>query len=58
MFAWLQSVGGVADHELRRTFNCGVGMVLIAKPENVERALAALRAAGETAFVCGKVAAV
>jgi phosphoribosylformylglycinamidine cyclo-ligase len=58
VFAWMQSVAGIADHELRRTFNCGVGMVLIAKPENVERALAALRAAGETAFVCGKVAAV
>jgi phosphoribosylformylglycinamidine cyclo-ligase len=58
VFAWMQSVAGIADLELRRTFNCGVGMVLIAKPENVERALAALRAAGETAFVCGKVAAV
>ena len=29
VFAWLQQTGGVAEHELRRTFNCGVGMVLV-----------------------------
>ena len=33
VFAWLQAVGGVSDHEMRRTFNCGVGFILIVKAE-------------------------
>ena len=56
VFAWLQEMGGVADHELRRTFNCGVGFILIVSPENAEPVLAALLNAGETAFVCGQLA--
>ncbi len=56
VFAWLQQAGGVADHELRRTFNCGVGFVLIVKPRHVEAVLAGLLEAGETAFVCGQLA--
>ena len=55
VFAWLQQVGGVADHELRRTFNCGVGFVLIVKPRHAEAVLAGLMDAGETAFVCGQL---
>ena len=57
VFAWLQEAGGVADAEMRRTFNCGVGMVLIVSPPNAEPVLAALLNAGETAFVCGEIAA-
>jgi len=57
VFAWLQETGGVADHELRRTFNCGVGFVLIVAAENVEPVLAALLNAGETAFACGQLQA-
>jgi phosphoribosylaminoimidazole synthetase len=56
VFEWLQQVGGVADHELRRTFNCGVGFMLIVKPKNAEAVLAGLLQAGETAFVCGQLA--
>ena len=55
LFAWLQSVGGVAEHELRRTFNCGVGFLLIVSPRNVEAVLGALLDAGESAFVCGEL---
>jgi phosphoribosylaminoimidazole synthetase len=55
VFAWLQEVGGVADHEMRRTFNCGVGFVLITAPENAEPVLASLLNAGEQAFVCGQL---
>jgi phosphoribosylformylglycinamidine cyclo-ligase len=57
VFAWLRQVGGVTDHELRRTFNCGVGMMLIAKPDKAEAVLAALKTAGETAFTCGELVA-
>ena len=56
VFAWMQSVGGVSDHELRRTFNCGVGLVLIVKPDKAATVLSALLAAGETTFVCGELA--
>ena len=55
VFAWLQQVGGVSDHEMRRTFNCGVGFMLIVAPQDAEPVLAALLNAGETAFVCGQL---
>jgi phosphoribosylformylglycinamidine cyclo-ligase/phosphoribosylamine--glycine ligase/phosphoribosylglycinamide formyltransferase/phosphoribosylformylglycinamidine cyclo-ligase len=57
VFAWLQQTGGVADHELRRTFNCGVGFMLITAAADAEPVLAALLNAGENAFVCGELAA-
>jgi phosphoribosylaminoimidazole synthetase len=55
VFQWLQSAGGVSDHEMRRTFNCGVGFILIVAPENAEPVLEALLNAGEAAFVCGQL---
>ncbi|HEX4182019.1 MAG TPA: phosphoribosylformylglycinamidine cyclo-ligase [Caulobacteraceae bacterium] len=55
VFQWLQKTGGVSDHELRRTFNCGVGYVLIVGSTRAEPVLAALLNAGETAFVCGQL---
>ena len=57
VFAWLQSVGGVVDHEMRRTFNCGVGFVVITSPENAGPVLAALINVGEDAFICGELRA-
>ena len=57
VFAWLQEVGGVAESEMRRTFNCGVGMVLIVGAEDAPSVLEALLAAGEDAFICGELAA-
>jgi len=57
VFHWLQEVGGVAEHELRRTFNCGVGFILVVAPQDAEPVLAALLNAGETAFVCGELTA-
>jgi phosphoribosylaminoimidazole synthetase len=56
VFAWLQSVGNVADHELRRTFNCGIGFMLIVAPNDAQAVLAALLNAGENAFICGELA--
>jgi phosphoribosylformylglycinamidine cyclo-ligase len=57
VFGWLRQTGGVSDHEMRRTFNCGVGFLLIVKPDRAEPVLAALLNAGETAFVCGQLVA-
>lgn len=57
IFNWLQSQGNLSSHELRRTFNCGIGMVLCVSPAECERALALLEAQGETAWVMGEVVA-
>jgi phosphoribosylformylglycinamidine cyclo-ligase len=58
VFAWLAETGGVAQDEMRRTFNCGLGMVLIVGPEDAPMVLDALLAAGEDAFICGQLTAV
>jgi len=55
VFNWLQQAGGVADEEMRRTFNCGVGLMIVVAPEDVEPVLAALLNGGEDAFVCGEL---
>jgi phosphoribosylformylglycinamidine cyclo-ligase len=58
VFAWLQETGGVSDHELRRTFNCGVGLMLIVAPDDLPDVLEGLVRDGEDAFVIGELAAV
>ena len=57
VFDWLQRTGGVEDHELRRTFNCGVGLMLIVSPEDLPDVLEGLVRAEEDAFVIGELAA-
>jgi phosphoribosylformylglycinamidine cyclo-ligase len=56
VFDWLQREGGITDHELRRTFNCGVGFLLIVGKDQAQEALMALLDAGEDAFICGELA--
>jgi phosphoribosylaminoimidazole synthetase len=56
VFEWLQATGGVADQEMRRTFNCGVGLVLIVKPDNIAVVLESFAREGEDAFVIGDLA--
>ncbi|MDH5765764.1 MAG: phosphoribosylformylglycinamidine cyclo-ligase [Gammaproteobacteria bacterium] len=55
LFQWLQQQGNVAQAEMYRTFNCGVGMVLIVDGEDTEQALELLNASGETAWKIGEV---
>ena len=57
VFQWLQETGGVADHEMRRTFNCGIGLMLVVDPTEAAAVLAALLNAGEDALVIGELAA-
>ena len=57
IFQWLQEQGGVAEAEMRRTFNCGVGLVVCIAADDAERAQAILRAAGETVWPLGHIAA-
>ena len=40
LFRWLQERGGIEDAEMRRTFNCGVGLVAVLDPSQVEAAMA------------------
>ncbi|MDP2261156.1 MAG: phosphoribosylformylglycinamidine cyclo-ligase [Caulobacter sp.] len=56
VFQWLQATGGISEHEMRRTFNCGVGLLLIVGKDAAPEVLAALLEAGEDAFVCGELA--
>ena len=55
LFQWLQREGGVAEEEMHRVFNCGIGMVLVVAPQDAARACEMLRAAGETVHVIGTV---
>ncbi|MGH8671689.1 MAG: phosphoribosylformylglycinamidine cyclo-ligase [Burkholderiales bacterium] len=55
LFGWLREAGNVPEHEMHRTFNCGIGMVLVTGPENAPAALALLQAAGERAWAIGSI---
>ena len=57
LFDWLQREGQVADDEMHRVFNCGIGMVLIVGPGDAEAALAQLHEAGEGAYQIGTIVA-
>jgi len=55
LFEWLQREGGVADEEMHRVFNCGIGMAVVIAPEDAEAAVRALSGAGETVFQIGRI---
>src|SRR5690606_19227288 len=55
LFDWLREHGQIADAEMHRVFNCGIGMVVIVAAGDADRAIAYLAAAGETAWRIGEV---
>ena len=55
LFQWLQNEGAVADSEMHRVFNCGIGMVVVVAREDASRALRILHDAGEPALVIGAI---
>ncbi len=57
IFGWLAATGGVQPQEMLRTFNCGVGMVVIASPEKSVEVIDVLKASGETVVSLGTVTA-
>lgn len=57
LFKWLQQAGNVADKEMHRVFNCGIGMVIVVSADDEARALEILRGAGETASTIGRIEA-
>ena len=55
VFDWLAAAGKVSAPEMYRTFNCGIGMVVVVAATDVAAALAALEQAGEPASVIGEI---
>ena len=55
VFAWLRGAGGVADDEMLRAFNCGIGMVAVVAPERAAALRATFEAEGERVFEIGRV---
>ena len=55
VFDWLAQAGGIAEPEMLRTFNCGIGMAAIVPLDAAEAALTALAGCGETAHLIGRV---
>ena len=55
VFKWLAAVGGIAQNEMLRTFNCGIGMIVIAAPKDAATVTQAFAQAGEKAVTIGSV---
>ncbi|GAA6010042.1 hypothetical protein JCM11491_005842 [Sporobolomyces phaffii] len=58
MFRWLMKQGNVDPHEMARTFNCGIGMVVVVAKDRVDEVVASLRASGKSeVFTIGETVA-
>ena len=57
VFDWLADTGRIAIDEMRRTFNCGVGMTVVLGQDEADTAVKVLTQAGETAWLMGEVLA-
>jgi phosphoribosylformylglycinamidine cyclo-ligase len=57
VFRWLTGLGAIEEHELLRTFNCGVGMAIVVSARQAEAVASALAAEGETVVAIGRIEA-
>ncbi|KAJ2314962.1 Bifunctional purine biosynthetic protein ade1, partial [Coemansia sp. RSA 2705] len=57
VFKWIKQAGSIAADEMARTFNCGIGMVMVVAKADVDTVLKALAASGEQAYVVGQLKA-
>ena len=55
LFNWIKSEASLDDEELFKTFNCGIGMVIIVKKESKESVMISLRNSKENVFEIGKI---
>jgi phosphoribosylformylglycinamidine cyclo-ligase len=55
VFQWLASEGSIAESEMLRTFNCGIGMIVVASPEKADAVVKAFTRAGETVVMLGDI---
>jgi len=56
IFNWLQEKGNITEHEMYRTFNCGVGMVIVVPADQLAKSIELLNAQGENAWHLGEIA--
>jgi phosphoribosylformylglycinamidine cyclo-ligase len=56
IFNWLQTKGNITEHEMYRTFNCGVGMIIAVPADKVVQSIEILTAHGENAWHIGEIA--
>jgi phosphoribosylformylglycinamidine cyclo-ligase len=56
LFAWLQRTAAISDHEMNRTFNNGIGMVVVVDAATAQATAGMLRDAGETVYEIGVIA--
>ena len=57
VFDWLAQQGGIDDTEMRRTFNCGIGMAVVVAPQSAAEIQSILEAHGETVHRIGTTVA-
>ena len=57
IFSWLQRTGNVAEEEMFRVFNCGIGMVIVVAPDKVQMATLMLKREGELVYEIGRIEA-
>lgn len=57
VFDWLAKTGGIAEDEMLKTFNCGIGLIAVADPAHAVDVVDAFQSSGERAFPIGKLAA-
>ncbi|KAJ1921924.1 hypothetical protein H4219_000270 [Mycoemilia scoparia] len=55
VFKWVKSAGNIETEEMARTFNCGIGMVLIVNEKDASAAIDLLKSAGETSYIIGNI---
>lgn len=55
VFDWLQGVGGVSEREMLRTFNCGIGMIVVVAAKDAKKVAASLARSGETVVTLGSI---
>ncbi len=55
LFEWLQAQGNVAQDEMHRTFNCGIGMIVVVAAGDADTAMQQLTEAGETVYRIGRI---
>lgn len=56
IFSWLQEKGNVTTHEMYRTFNCGVGLILAVPAEDADKIVSTFQELGENAWQIGSIA--
>jgi len=56
IFTWLMQQGNITEHEMYRTFNCGVGMILVVPAAQVQQSIELLQQHGENAWHIGSIA--